>query len=431
MRSHLRAGAAVLLLALCWLAWGGVGCRGGGGKAEKEVAFWSSLMGSKEMARQALIQDFQKAEGITVNHQGFFDIEEQNKKLLVAMAGGTPPDVASNHVWFLARYAAAGQLEPLDDLMKRAGMSREQFEPSLMKGCVYDGKTYALPVFASSWVLYYNTELFKKAALDPKRPPKTWEELEDYAKRMTAWKGQSIQQAGLDVPYQVEDTMSDTFLTLFYQAGGEFLSPDGKKVAFDGPEGVEALQFLVDLMRKDRVSQIGFGQGLDQTPQSPFNAGTMAMSMMGPWGIINVQKYSPKLPYAVAPLPARKRAASVGDVFVIFIPRAAKHKDAAWRFARFFLDTPNLVKFTKACYQIPAELEAQKDPFFSQDPKMQVFIEATKTMRVNPGIPEQSEIIAAVQEECQQAIYGKKTAGQALRDAATAANAALARGGSG
>jgi multiple sugar transport system substrate-binding protein len=180
-------------------------------------------------------------------------------------------------------------------------------------------------------------------------------------------------------------------------------------------------------MRKDRVSQIGFGQGLDQTPQSPFNAGTMAMSMMGPWGIINVQKYSPNLPYAVAPLPVKKQAASVGDVFVVFIPRAAKQQDLAWEFVQFFLATPNLTKFTKGCYQIPATLDAQKDPFFSQDPKMKVFIEATKTARVIPAITQQSEIIAALQEQCQEAIYGKKTPEQALKDAAAVANAALAR----
>jgi len=385
-------------------------------------------MGSKEMARQALIADFEKAQpNVKVEHQGFFDIEEQNKKLLVAMAGGTPPDLASNHLYFTARYAAADQLHPLDDWMRRDGIKAEQFEPSLFKGCVYQGKTYALPVFAAPWVLYYNRELFKKAGLDPDRPPTTWQELRDYAKRMTIWKGSSIEQAGLDVPYQVEDTMSDTFLTLLYQAGGEFLAPDGKRVAFDGPEGVEALQFMVDLMQKDRVCQIGFGQGLDQTPQAPFNAGKMAMSMMGPWGIINVSKYSPNLPYAVAALPVHKGAASVGDVFVVFIPRAAKNKGAAWEFIRFFLATPNLTKFTKACYQIPAALEAQKDAFYAQDAEMQVFIGATKTARLMPAIPQQGEIIAALQQECQQAIYGKKSPQQALKDAAAVANAALAK----
>ena len=296
-RTKALAVLVVLLSVLCGLA----GCRGRAA-GQRRLSFWSSLMGSKEMARQALISDFEKAHpNVKVEHQGFFDIEEQNKKLLVAMASGTPPDLASNHLYFTARYAATGQLQALDDWMRRDGIKGEQFEPSLFKGCLYEGKTYALPVFAAPWVLYYNRELFKKAGFDPDRPPGTWEELRDYAKRMTAWKGSSIEQAGLDVPYQVEDTMSDTFLTLFYQAGGEFLAPDGKRVAFDGPEGVEALQFMVDLMRKDRVSQIGFGQGLDQTPQSPFNAGKMAMSMMGPWGIINVSKYSPNLPYAVAP----------------------------------------------------------------------------------------------------------------------------------
>jgi len=428
MKRLLSLTSLVWLLLLSAPLWLFAGCRGAQ-TGQQKIAFWSSLMGSKEAARDQLIKDYEAARpNVKVAHEGFFDIEEQNKKILVAMASGTPPDVASNLAYFVGRYAAAGQLQPLDDWMARDGIARDQFEPAFLQGCVFEDKTYALPIFGETWALFYNTELFKKAGLDPSKPPTTWEELRDYAKKMTIWKGDTIQQAGFDVPYQIEDTMSDVFLTLLFQAGGEFLSPDGKSVAFDGPAGVEALQFMVDLMRKDRVCQIGFGQGLDQTPQAPFNAGTMAMSMMGPWGIVNVAKYSPDLPYAVAPLPSHKRTASFAGTFVLFVPKAAKNKEGAWDFIRFFLDTPNLAKFTKACYRIPATLDAQKDPFFTEDPKMQVFVQAAKTARMIPPIPQQSEILAAIQEQCQQAIYGKKTAEQALKDAAAVANAALRRG---
>ena len=46
------------------------------------------------------------------------------------------------------------------------------------------GNMLSLPFNSSTPVLYYNKNAFKKAGLDPNRPPKSWQQVEDYAKKL-------------------------------------------------------------------------------------------------------------------------------------------------------------------------------------------------------------------------------------------------------
>ena len=48
-----------------------------------------------------------------------------------------------------------------------------------------DGELYGVPFHNSTPLLYYNVEHFKEAGLDPSKPPRTWAELADAAKKLT------------------------------------------------------------------------------------------------------------------------------------------------------------------------------------------------------------------------------------------------------
>ena len=49
-----------------------------------------------------------------------------------------------------------------------------------------EGKMLSMPFNSSTPVLYYNVEAFEKAGLDPDKPPKTWPEVAEYAKKLVA-----------------------------------------------------------------------------------------------------------------------------------------------------------------------------------------------------------------------------------------------------
>ena len=85
--------------------------------------------------------------------------------------------------------AAKGAIYPVHQLMADAG---ETFDPNAYLPAVYgyysttDGKLLSMPFNSSTPVLYYNKDAFKKAGLDPDKPPKTWSDMEQYAKKLLA-----------------------------------------------------------------------------------------------------------------------------------------------------------------------------------------------------------------------------------------------------
>ena len=85
--------------------------------------------------------------------------------------------------------AAKGAVYPVYQLMADA---KEPFDPKAYIGPVYgyysttDGKLLSMPFNSSTPVLYWNKELLAKAGLDPNKPPKTWPELGEMAKKAVA-----------------------------------------------------------------------------------------------------------------------------------------------------------------------------------------------------------------------------------------------------
>ena len=85
--------------------------------------------------------------------------------------------------------AAKGAIKPVYELMADAG---EKFDPKVYLPAVTgyyttaDGRMLSLPLNSSTPVLYYNKDAFKKAGLDPNKPPRTWPEMGDYGKKIQA-----------------------------------------------------------------------------------------------------------------------------------------------------------------------------------------------------------------------------------------------------
>ena len=86
--------------------------------------------------------------------------------------------------------AATGAVKPVHVLMKEAGESvRSQGLSADHHRLLFDsskGEMLSFPFNSSSTVMWYNKDGFKKAGLDPDKPPKTWPEVFDAAKKLKA-----------------------------------------------------------------------------------------------------------------------------------------------------------------------------------------------------------------------------------------------------
>jgi multiple sugar transport system substrate-binding protein len=257
--------------------------------------------------------------------------------------------------------------------------------------------------------------LFKKAGLNPNNPPTTWQELAQDAVKLTQWNGSKLEVSGFAAPNGTDTEMiMNFFIQLLWQGDGHIFNADRTKVDFASPQGVAALQFYADLFHKYKVNQIGFGAGTEGT-QAPFYRDKAAMIMAGSYDLVTL-KQMPNIHFKVALLPSPPGGKSVSliDSFSIFMPKQAKHKNAAWDFIKYATSEQAQVNFSKTSQRLPATAEAVKDPYFTRNPILQVFAHAISTGRAMPIVPQWVHIQNVLVAEIQKVLAGQESAKTAL-----------------
>src|SRR5690349_3284969 len=102
------------------------------------VEYWEKWSGPEERTMRSLIDEFNntvgRKNGIFVRYLSTAGID---RKTLVAIAAGTPPDIAGMWDHTLVQYAAQNALEPLDQLAAEAGIDAEYYKPVYWRACRY------------------------------------------------------------------------------------------------------------------------------------------------------------------------------------------------------------------------------------------------------------------------------------------------------
>src|SRR5262249_61080949 len=121
-----------------------------------------------------------------------------------AKLAGTLPDVAVTEISSVAVLAALGAAQPIDELIASSGDKKflDRFWPSMLLNCTYGGKVYGVPFQRSTPVMYYNKDAFSEARLDPEKPPVTWNELINVAKKLTKRDGDRTTRWGIELPLE-------------------------------------------------------------------------------------------------------------------------------------------------------------------------------------------------------------------------------------
>ena len=136
-------------------------------------------------------------------------------------------DVFSSDVIWTAEFASQKWLYDLSPYMED---KKADYIEAPIETATYDGKIWGAPESSDAGLLYYNTDKVKSI-------PSTWQEVYKQAKSSGGIVYQGAAYEGLTCDY----------LELFFGAGGEVLSKDGKKSTFaDGDAAVKALTFMVD-----------------------------------------------------------------------------------------------------------------------------------------------------------------------------------------
>ncbi len=262
--------------------------------AQTEITYWQYTFGARVDAIDALIGQFEAANpDIKVNHVNF-PYADYRVKVSAAIPAGEGPDVVQLFYGWLDAYREAELLSPLPASL--TGDVGDTFFP-MVSAMNVDGEFWGLPTAVRSLALFWNTDLFAEAGLSG--PPETLDELVEMGKKLTKRdKDGNLLQVG----FTVVPTGQDHHWwreVLVRQFGGEPYTDGGRKVNYNSEAGIAALQFYVDMVGEDGISEIGFLTD----GQTAFKAGKAAMTIDGSFrlGSFNKQR---GLNYSITELPS-------------------------------------------------------------------------------------------------------------------------------
>ncbi len=399
-----------------------------------EITFWHNMSNPVDKAAiEKAVKEFEaKNPDIKVKMVLVPGSETEVTKLMTAVAAGTGPDVYYLDRFTVAQRAHYGVLEPLQDYLEQVGVDveklKETFFAFTVKEATYHGKLYAMPWDTDARVLFYNKKLFKEAGLDPNKPPTTIKELDEYAAKLTKKKGNRFEVIGF-VPWRGQGW----HYTWGWAFGGKFYDPAKKKLIFaDDPKILKALKWEMTYAKKYGMKNIdaffsAYKGGA--APVDPFMIGKEAMRVDGNWMIAQIEKFAPKgFEYGFAPIPAppdgEKNSTWAGG-WSLVIPKGAKHPKEAAKFLAF-MGTRGEAIYAEGTKHFAASKEATL-AVINEFPVQKVFYELFKgpNAHCRPVIPVGALLWDKLTDAWNEALYGKKSPEQALRDAQNEVQEAL------
>jgi multiple sugar transport system substrate-binding protein len=295
-RTRLLAGFLTVLAVASALAACGTDAQGGGSgsSASGSIQVWEGYTGAEAKAFAHLISQYeaqhpgQKVSTLYVNS------DDALQKVLTAVRGGSPPDVAYLYGSWAPNIAQIPQVVDLTQVVKRPGVNWSDFWAGERAVSTVNGTVIGMPALVDNLAVVYNKTLFAKAGLPVPGPDWTWPEFVADAKKLT---DASVKQYGTAyVTPGNEDTVWH-WEALLWEAGGQLLSADGKKAAFDSAAGLASLESLRSMAVTDKSMYL---DPSDSTYANLFNSGKIGMLVTGPWDLSNF----PDVKYGVQVMPS-------------------------------------------------------------------------------------------------------------------------------
>ncbi|RYE40819.1 MAG: sugar ABC transporter substrate-binding protein [Hyphomicrobiales bacterium] len=249
-------------------------------------------------------------------------------RLDAQLAAGAGPDVF--FITNVPSYASRGALAPLDDLIKQSNFPIDQYVPSSLLTHSYEGKLYSIPRDSAPSALYYNSDAFDAAGVAYPNADWKWADLRDAAIKLTTNEGGRITRYGLALE-------SNDWATWVQQNGGKVFDDPLKPTTFllAEPAAVEAIQYIGDLINKDKVTPNFLEAEQAGGTAQLFSSGQAAMVITNPSRLGTFADVPFK--WAVANLPAgptgihSNRTGGAGFA----INANSKNPEAAWAFLQY------------------------------------------------------------------------------------------------
>ncbi|SEF40180.1 carbohydrate ABC transporter substrate-binding protein, CUT1 family (TC 3.A.1.1.-) [Caloramator fervidus] len=334
------------------------------------IVVWESQGAEGDFIKYAA-QEFEKRYGIKVKFEPVESTQTVNKLQQDGPAGVGADIIAAPHDQ-LGKMVAAGLIQPNHNPER----FKKDFLESAVQGVTYEGEVYGYPIGIETYALFYNKDIIKQ-------PPKTFEEIIEFAKKYN-----NPKEKKYALMWNVGDPYySYSFLSAFggYVFGNNGTNKDdiglNNEGAIEGAKYFKSLRNIYDVKQKDANYQFMSGQ---------FENNKAAMIINGPWAVAGYKKA--KVNFGVAPLPTMngKQPISFSGVRGLYLSSFTKYPNAAKLFLDFVTSDEMLLKRFEMTGQIPPVKSLMDKPEIKDDPIVAGFMAQAQYSTPMPSIPQMS-----------------------------------------
>ena len=412
----------------------------GAAQAQVEIQWWHSMTGGLNDWVLDLSNGFnasQKDYKVVPTYKGTYD--ETMPAAVAAFRAGTAPHILQVfEVGTATMMAAKGAVVPVGKVLADAGY---KFDPKAYIPAVMgyytapNGQMLSFPLNSSTTIFNYNKDLFRKAGLDPNKPPTTWPEVALAAAKLKA--------SGVSCPFTTSwqgwtqlESFSTWHNTLFATQNNGF-GGTSARLAFNSPLHVRHIENLANMAKQGLFIYRGRGNAAD----APFYSGECAMATASSSTYASIKKNA-KFDFGIAPLPnypdvpgaPQNTVIGGASLWVMGGKKADEYKGVA-AFFNYLTNAETQAKSHQRTGYLPITLASfemtEKSGFYKQNPGTDVAVNQMirKTTDKSRGIRLGNfvQIRAIEDEELEQVWSGKKTAKEALDSAVSRGNELLER----
>lgn len=357
----------------------------------------------------------------------FVPFSQYEQKMATGLVGNTPPDVFQCSVSWAEGFYDRGMLLPLNSFLERERAAREErrarglpvdgaeivdrdafLEAAWRHNTKPDGTVFGIPQILDAQCLVWNLDMLRHAGADPEiramfvrkgdgspdydrlrwDAVRDWEHFRRVTRRLTRYgpdggpaqdaHGEPV-QAGFVI--HAHGSGAGPFMAWCAGNGSDFQDPAGTRALFADPAGVEAMQYVLDLYWKDRVSPPFRRQMSDD---EVFNGGRVACVAAGTWaGKYIVRNTEGRIRFDETAYPPGPRGTghttlTWGNMLVI--SRRSREPDLAWQYVKFITSLPGSLRLLrhiqqnsprKDFYRTPAwDRMVQEHPYLHNIPQI-------------------------------------------------------------
>lgn len=367
---------------------------------------------SLDWLKNTALADFSKQTGYRVELRQS-DWGSGFQKLLTAVASGTLADVTMmGDVMTPALMSRGAYLQIDDRLANWADTSK--FYPSMLKAGTYEGKSYAIPVYADVRTTVYRADMLDKVGVSKDALPKSWDDYKAVTRKLAKKNGGPV-----DTPfYSLRNKgvgLMQTYSVLLHQAGGQYFD-DAGKATLASDAGVRALDYFVSFFKEGLANPNLVYSG---TGPLPLVQGTAAITYDSVVEQQNAVQNKPDVEkFILAGLPLSADAggtpATIAWINKFAISAHTKDPDGAWALLSYITSKDISGKFGELWGGLPARTDLNDLPYLKT--VSPGFVEATKYAGALPTNPNLLQIQQEVDRAMQVAILQGTPSSKVLGD---------------